>query len=94
MNTVLELTVTNHPGTMSHIAGLFARRGFNVDGILCLPFGDGSQSRIWLRVQETDRLIQLIHQLEKLVDVQSVRRHTADHEVIQSVESFFTQTPG
>ena len=25
------------PGVMTHICGLFARRAFNVDGILCLP---------------------------------------------------------
>ncbi|EMK3758521.1 ACT domain-containing protein, partial [Providencia rettgeri] len=33
----LELIVRNHPGVMSHICGLFARRAFNVDGILCMP---------------------------------------------------------
>lgn len=33
----LELIVRNHPGVMTHICGLFARRAFNVDGILCLP---------------------------------------------------------
>src|SRR5664280_3821038 len=26
---VLELRVRNNPGTMSHVTGLFARRGFN-----------------------------------------------------------------
>ncbi|MCG3147073.1 MAG: hypothetical protein PCFJNLEI_00510 [Verrucomicrobiae bacterium] len=35
----LELTVQNHPGVMSHVCGLFARRAFNVEGILCLPVG-------------------------------------------------------
>ena len=29
----LELIVRNHPGVMTHICGLFARRAFNVDGI-------------------------------------------------------------
>jgi acetolactate synthase-1/3 small subunit len=36
---VLELGVANHPGVMSHICGLFARRAFNVEGILCMPVG-------------------------------------------------------
>lgn len=36
----LELVVRNHPGVMTHICGLFARRAFNVDGILCLPLPD------------------------------------------------------
>ena len=35
--TVLELTVNNHPGVMSHVCGLFSRRGYNVEGILCMP---------------------------------------------------------
>ena len=34
---VLELTVNNHPGVMSHICGLFARRAFNVEGISACP---------------------------------------------------------
>ena len=34
-NVILELTVRNHPGVMTHVCGLFARRAFNVEGILC-----------------------------------------------------------
>src|SRR6266571_149678 len=78
---VLELTVKNHPGVMSHICGLFARRTFNVEGILCMPIGTGAQSRIWLRVSADQRLEQMLRQLGKLEDVVSVRRHGADHEV-------------
>jgi len=89
MNTVLQLRVNNHPGVMSHITGLFARRGFNVDGILCMPIGDGTQSSIWLRVQEDERLAQLEKQLEKLVDVIEVQHHGADHPVFEQLKSFF-----
>ncbi|MDF3008108.1 MAG: ilvN [Enterobacter kobei] len=31
-NVILELTVRNHPGVMTHVCGLFARRAFNVEG--------------------------------------------------------------
>jgi acetolactate synthase-1/3 small subunit len=86
---VLELTVHNHPGVMSHICGLFARRAFNVEGILCLPIGTGAQSRIWLRVNADHRLEQLISQVLKLEDVVGVRRHGADHEVFVRLEEFF-----
>ena len=86
---VLELTVNNHPGVMSHICGLFARRIFNVEGILCLPIGSGEQSRIWLRVNADHRLEQMIKQVLKLEDVVSVRRHGADHEVFVRLEEFF-----
>ncbi|GAB6049411.1 acetolactate synthase small subunit [Hydrogenophilus islandicus] len=86
---VLELEVNNHPGVMSHIVGLFARRAFNVEGILCMPLPDGTVSRIWLLVFADQRLEQLIKQLEKLVDVRSVRQHHADHEVFVQAERFF-----
>src|SRR5215813_3882113 len=86
---VLELTVNNHPGVMSHICGLFARRAFNVEGILCMPIGTGAQSRIWLRVPADQRVEQLIKQLLKLEDVVGVQRHGADHEVFVRLEEFF-----
>jgi len=71
-STVLELKVNDHPGVMTHVCGLFARRAFNVDAILCLPEGDGEHSRIWLRVHEDARLEQVIRQIEKLEDVLEV----------------------
>ena len=46
-NVIVELTVRNHPGVMTHVCGLFARRAFNVEGILCLPIQGSEQSRIW-----------------------------------------------
>ncbi|MBW7862445.1 MAG: acetolactate synthase small subunit [Rhodocyclaceae bacterium] len=86
---VLELDVNNHPGVMSHICNLFARRAFNMEGILCMPMADAGRSRIWLLVFEDQRLEQMILQLEKLVDVLSVRRHGAEHEVFERLERFF-----
>jgi len=87
MNTVLKLRVNNHPGVMSHITGLFARRAFNVDGILCLPIGSGEQSHILLRVQEDQRLNQLVLQLEKLQDVVTVNRQDTSLGVFAQLES-------
>ena len=75
---ILELTVCNHPGVMSHICGLFARRAFNVEGILCLPLADGLQSRIWLQVADDKRLEQMVSQVEKLEDVVQLIRHADD----------------
>lgn len=86
---ILELTVANHPGVMSHICGLFSRRAFNVDGILCLPIGNGYASRIWLRVQEGERLAQVESQLSKLHDVYAVRRHPPDHAAFRNLELIF-----
>ena len=86
---VLEIDVNNHPGVMSHVVGLFSRRAYNVEGILCLPLADGNQSRIWLLVNEDQRLPQMMKQVDKLEDVIGIRRHNADHAVFQNLENFF-----
>jgi len=86
---VLEIDVNNHPGVMSHVVGLFSRRTYNVEGILCLPVDDGARSRIWLLLNEDQRLPQVIKQAEKLEDVIAVRRHAADHAVFSQLEAFF-----
>lgn len=70
---VLELTVNNHPGVMSHVAGLFARRAFNIEGILCGPLAGGDRSRMYLLVERDGRSTQLLRQLEKLHDVIGIR---------------------
>jgi acetolactate synthase-1/3 small subunit len=80
--SVLELKVNNHPGVMSHVAGLFARRAFNIEGILCGPVDDGSRSAMYLLVNEYERLDQVVKQLEKLYDVVEVKvRPGCDPEV-------------
>ncbi len=72
-SAVLELRVRNHPGTMLHVTGLFARRAFNLEAITCAPVGDGRVSRMLLLVAEEPRLEQVERQLEKLHDVLSVQ---------------------
>jgi acetolactate synthase-1/3 small subunit len=86
---ILEIDVNNHPGVMSHVVGLFSRRACNVEGILCLPVGDGQRSRIWLLVNDDQRLPQMIRQVEKLEDVTAVRRHPPEHAVFGNREAFF-----
>ena len=90
-HAVLELTVSNHPGVMAHICGLFSRRAYNVEGILCLPLADRTRSRIWLLLDEDQRLEQVVKQVHKLEDVIEVRRHGADHEVFLRLEEFFKE---
>jgi acetolactate synthase I/III small subunit len=89
VRSVLELTVNNHPGVMSHVCGMFSRRAYNVEGILCMPVGDGTRSRIWLMVKEDLRLEQMIKHLNRLEDVLTVRRHGADHKVFEQLEVYF-----
>jgi len=70
---VLELRVRNHPGVMSHITGLFARRAFNLEAVLCVPDFDRTLSRALLLVVAEPRLEQMERQLAKLHDVLEVR---------------------
>ncbi|MFT3867285.1 MAG: ACT domain-containing protein [Nibricoccus sp.] len=74
---ILELVVRNHPGTMSHITGLFARRAFNLEAIFVVPLPGSDTSRILLHLADEPKLVQVEKQLAKLHDVLSVR-HRAD----------------
>ncbi|MEQ8175434.1 MAG: ACT domain-containing protein [Syntrophomonadaceae bacterium] len=69
---VIKLTVRNHPGVMYHITGLFSRRSFNLEGILCSRVGDGTNSQIYLLVRSDAYLEQVVKQLNKLHDVLEV----------------------
>lgn len=86
--TALRLVVRNHPGVMSHVCGLFARRAFNVEGILCVPIGDGTRSAILLDVDEDARLPQVIAQLRKLEDVLDVRPAADGRDVFAAVARY------
>ena len=93
-NTVIELIVNNHPGVMSHISGLFARRRFNLEAILCVPIESGARSRMFLLVDKGARLDQLIKQTEKLYDVISVSTRTdIDYAVFQTISESLTEEP-
>lgn len=87
-HTVIELSVNNHPGVMSHICGLFARRAYNVEGIACMPVNGGSTSKIWLLVNADERLDQMIKQVDKLEDVLGVERHDGGHDVFSKMSEF------
>lgn len=71
-HVIIELTVNNHPGVMYNITGLFARRAFNLEGILCGRTENTNTSKIYLLINNDNRIEQTIKQLEKLYDVLSV----------------------
>ena len=70
--TVIKLVVHNHPGVMSHVTGLFSRRAYNLEGILCGPQGNGRLSRIYLLLDSGKPLEPLLRQLDRLHDVVEV----------------------
>jgi acetolactate synthase-1/3 small subunit len=82
----LRLLVNNHPGVMSHVCGLFARRAFNVEGIVVTPQPGGDTSRIWLVVQADARLGQMLRQVRKLHDVLEVLAFEADQSALSRMD--------
>jgi acetolactate synthase I/III small subunit len=70
----LSVQVENRPGVLTRVAGLFARRGFNIESLAVGPTHDPSQSRITIRVDcEQHSVDQVIKQLYKLIDVLKVQ---------------------
>ncbi len=88
---ILRLQVNNHPGVMSQICGLFARRAFNLEGIFCNATGQGETSCIWLKVDETDRLDQVIKQLAKLEDVLVVEERSDARPHLLAMEQMMAE---
>jgi acetolactate synthase I/III small subunit len=71
---VLSILVENKPGVLARIAGLFARRGFNIDSLAVGPTDDTSMSRITLTLDGAAHSIdQVTKQLHKLVNVIKIR---------------------
>jgi acetolactate synthase I/III small subunit len=93
--TIMELTVNNHSGVMSHITGLFARRAFNLEGILCGRIGDGEKSRIYLLVHRNDKVDQVMEQLRKLYDITEVRlRDDLDQSAFDRIDEALVKRGG
>jgi len=94
MHKVIEIVVNNHPGVMSHVTGLFSRRGFNLEAIVCAPIGGGQKSRIYLLVKSNGRLEQILRQLGKLYDVLEVTvRGGYDDAVFARLHDFMATCP-
>ena len=71
---VLSILVENKSGVLTRIAGLFARRGFNIDTLTVGPTEDEHVSRITLTVDGALHPIdQVTKQLHKLVNVLKIR---------------------
>ena len=71
---ILSILVENKPGVLTRIAGLFARRGFNIDTLAVGPTDDETLSRITLTLDGASHPIdQVTKQLHKLVNVLKIR---------------------
>lgn len=71
---VLSLVVQNRPGVLVRIAGLFARRGFNIDTLAVGPTDDDDRSRITITIDGANHPIDQVNkQLHKLINVIKIR---------------------
>jgi acetolactate synthase I/III small subunit len=74
MKHTISVLVEDEAGVLSRIAGLFARRGFNIESLAVGPAEQVGVSRITMVVPGDDRVIeQLIKQLYKLISVLKVQ---------------------
>jgi len=66
----LSVLVENRPGVLMRVAGLFARRGYNIDSLAVGRTENPSISRMTIVVEGDHHVIeQVTKQLDKLVDV-------------------------
>jgi len=73
MKHTLSVLVEDESGALSRIAGLFARRGFNIDSLAVGPAEVDGQSRITMVVEGDDQTLQqMSKQLDKLINVLQV----------------------
>nr|YP_009244490.1 acetohydroxyacid synthase small subunit [Agarophyton chilense]AMK96732.1 acetohydroxyacid synthase small subunit [Agarophyton chilense]ASP44627.1 acetolactate synthase small subunit [Agarophyton chilense]UAD84339.1 acetohydroxyacid synthetase small subunit [Agarophyton chilense] len=74
MKHTLSVLVEDEAGVLSRIAGLFARRGFNIESLAVGPAEKTGISRITMIVNGDNRTIeQLTKQLYKLVNILKVQ---------------------
>ena len=67
---ILSVLVQNRPGVLARVAGLFARRGYNIWSLAVAPTEDPEYSRITIVVDiSATPLEQIVKQLFKLIDV-------------------------
>ena len=79
----LSVLVENKPGVLARIAGLFSRRGFNIDSLAVGPTEDDDVSRMTIVVNVAELpLEQVTKQLNKLVNVLKI----VELEPAQSVQ--------
>lgn len=82
MKHTLSVLVENKPGVLTRVAGLFARRGFNIDSLVVAETENLELSRMTITVDERDQSVeQLTKQLHKLINVLKITSLDPDSSV-------------
>jgi acetolactate synthase-1/3 small subunit len=79
MTHTLAVLVENNPGVLARVAGLFSRRGFNIDSLAVGRTDNPAVSRMTIVVEGDDQILeQVTKQLHKLIDVIKINDITRD----------------
>lgn len=82
----LSVLVENHAGVLSRVAGLFTRRGFNIESLAVGVTEKPEMSRMTIVVDGDDTIIdQVGKQLNKLVDVIKIKKLEKDESVYREL---------
>lgn len=85
-HAVFSILVENSAGVLSRVAGLFSRRGYNIDSLTVGVTQDPKFSRVTVTVSGDDDVLEQIEkQLSKLIDVIDIRELPADASVCREL---------
>ncbi len=83
----LSVLVENKPGVLTRVAGMFARRGYNIHSLAVGPTEDPNVSRLTIVIgTEAVQLEQIIKQLNKLVNVLKIVELEPDGSVEREMQ--------
>lgn len=78
----LSVLVENHAGVLSRVAGLFSRRGFNIDSLAVGVTENPDVSRMTIVVDGDEYIVeQVSKQLNKLIDIIKIKQLDRDDSV-------------
>ena len=85
-HAVFSILVENSAGVLSRVAGLFSRRGYNIDSLTVGETTDLKVSRMTVTVTGDDDVLEQIEkQLSKLIDVKEVVELPAEASVCREL---------
>jgi len=89
----LSVLVENKPGVLSRVAGMFTRRGYNIDSLAVSPTEDENRSRMTITVDASRFPVeQITKQLDKLINVIKVRDLDPENMVARELGLFKVST--
>ncbi len=90
---LLSVLVENHAGVLSRVAGLFSRRGFNIESLAVGTTEDPDVSRMTIIVAGDDKTVeQVSKQLNKLIDVIKLKILSKENSVSRELALIKVET--